>query len=170
MQLNKHFKEYRWMYLSVILIILVILFIIIRRYNRESYEDMPLTNVDKLVGSYSKDMPKLETDVKVTYPKPVPIHVSKLLPKGEIVLYYAMWCGYSKMFLPEWEKFVKYASKEFPTLKVTQIRCEGGNETVCNQKGINGYPTVILYIGNKEIPFEGDRTVEELNKFIRKNL
>ena len=88
----------------------------------------------------------------------------------ELVLYYAMWCGYSKSFIPEWEKFETYAKNNFPQIKVSKIRCEDGNETTCMQKGVDGYPTVILYTKNgKEIKFGNERTMDGLIKFIQQN-
>ena len=87
----------------------------------------------------------------------------------EIILYYAMWCGYSRQFLPEWEKFEKYAKDNLPTIKVTRMRCEGGDEATCTQKGVEGYPTVILYLGNgQEIPFNGNRTSKDIIDFVKK--
>jgi thioredoxin-like negative regulator of GroEL len=91
-------------------------------------------------------------------------------PKDEIILYYATWCGYSRMFLPEWEKFVAYAKDNLPSVKVSSIRCEDGNEAVCTQKGVEGYPTIILYLKNGEqIQFAGERNTKQLSDFIRKN-
>lgn len=88
--------------------------------------------------------------------------------KPTIVLYYASWCGYSKMFLPEWEKFKKYAQENLPNILVRSVRCEGGDEATCMQKGVQGYPTVILYkeIGKTGIPFDDDRTAEKLIEFV----
>lgn len=89
----------------------------------------------------------------------------------EIVLYYATWCGYSKIFLPEWEKFEEYAKNNLPNLKVTKLRCEGGNEPICMQKGVEGYPTVIMYLKDgREVPFQGDRTSEKLIEFTAEHL
>lgn len=91
--------------------------------------------------------------------------------KGEIILYYAMWCGHSKAFLPEWEKFEEYAKKNLSFLRVSRVRCEDGNEATCVQKGVEGYPTVILYPkGNAEKLYEGERKMEKVVEFINNNL
>lgn len=90
-------------------------------------------------------------------------------PKDELILYYAMWCGYSKQFLPEWEKFEAYAKRNFPNVLVSRVRCEDGNEATCSQKGVEGYPTVILYKENGEKHFEGERTFDALVKFVQNN-
>lgn len=89
----------------------------------------------------------------------------------EIVLYYASWCGYSRMFIPEWEKFAEWASANAKQLNVKSIKCEAGNESVCMEKGIRGYPTVILYPKEgTEKMFTGDRTAEALRNFVEKEL
>lgn len=91
--------------------------------------------------------------------------------KGEIIIYYAMWCGYSRQFLPEWEKFEKYAKDNLPQVRVSRVRCEDGNEATCQQKGVQGYPTVILYLKDgSEKTFEDERNMNKLIEFVQKNV
>jgi len=90
---------------------------------------------------------------------------------GEVVLYYATWCGYSIKFLPEWEKFENHMKQNMPTIKVTRMRCEDGLEPQCKQKGVQGYPTVIFYKKDgSSIPFDvetaEERNFNNLQKFI----
>lgn len=90
---------------------------------------------------------------------------------AEIVLYYTTWCGYSRSFLPEWEKFEGQSKDELPFVRVSRVRCEDGNETTCNQKGIEGFPTVMLYLENgTEILFEGERSANSLISFVKSNV
>lgn len=86
--------------------------------------------------------------------------------RAEMVLYYASWCGHSKAFLDPWRKFVEKAKKDFPDLKLTEIRCEGDNQNFCNEVGVEGYPTVVLYIDDKQYMFNDERTVEKLKAFV----
>ncbi len=87
--------------------------------------------------------------------------------KGEIVLYSASWCGVCKSFMPEWNNFSSYAQTNMPFIKVTNMVCEDGNEAVCSQKNIEGYPTVRFYKPDgKEVQYEGDRTSTSLIKFV----
>jgi thiol-disulfide isomerase/thioredoxin len=91
--------------------------------------------------------------------------------KGEIIMYYASWCGYSKQILPEWDKFEKFALENLPQIIPTKIRCESDNEALCMQKGIEGYPTIILYPNdNTEVVFNEERTAEKLIEFVQSNL
>lgn len=89
---------------------------------------------------------------------------------GEIILYYATWCGYSKQFLPIWKQF-QDAMTSMPNIKVSSVLCEGGMESECKSKGVQGYPTVIFYNKNgNSTTFEGDRNVQELINFVKKCL
>ena len=91
--------------------------------------------------------------------------------KGELVLYYAMWCGHSRSFLPEFEKFEKFAKDNLPHCRVMKTRCEDGNEATCSQKGVDGFPTVILYAKNgQEKVFDKERTMQKLVEFVNENL
>jgi len=75
------------------------------------------------------------------------------------------------MILPEWAKFEAIAKNSFPQVRITKIQCEDGNEAICKQKGINGYPTIILYRQNdSEIKFEEERTAEKLIQFIQRHV
>lgn len=85
----------------------------------------------------------------------------------ELILFYTEWCGYSRSFLPVWDEFVK--QNKF-NVKLTKLRCEGGDANTCSEKGVNSYPTVILYKGNQEIPFDDDRTVSNINAFLQKHI
>jgi len=88
-------------------------------------------------------------------------------PKPELVLYYATWCHFSREFLGVWSNFEKYAKDNLSNVRVMAVRCEGENEATCNQKGVNGYPTVILYmVDGTEHKFEGPRTVDGLKQFV----
>jgi len=90
-------------------------------------------------------------------------------PAGKLTLYYTSWCGHSKRFMPEWNKFVAYANQYIPYLQVDTIKCEGKNEASCSH--IEGYPTVILINQqNKQKIYDGERTMEGLIKFVKNHL
>lgn len=150
------FKEYleklKWQHIALVVLFLAVLFLI-------------YTNTDLLKGSVCTLPPSVQEQVRQT---------ESFEPgskgKSSCVLYYAMWCGYSRSFLPEWEKFEKYAASSLPNIETKRVRCEDGLEAECNQKGVRGYPTIIMYRADgSEIPFDDDRTVEALVNFCKKN-
>ena len=89
--------------------------------------------------------------------------------KLNLVLYYATWCGYSREFLPIWDSFETYAKQHFSNITTNKVKCEGGNEKMCSKKGVEGYPTVIMYSPEGDsVKFNGDRTLEELIQFCQR--
>ena len=109
------------------------------------------------------EQPVHHTPIQLTNP-PKPTTDNE--PKHELVLYYAMWCGHSRAFLGEWEKFNTWAQNNLDKVRVSSVRCEDGNEATCSQKGIQGYPTVVMYLPNgSEHKYEGERTADGLKKF-----
>jgi thioredoxin-like negative regulator of GroEL len=141
----------------VIVAIVVLYFVFKRRGSPESFDSE--SGIEETNGSDASQ----ENAAKQS--------TGKVDKTNEIVLYYATWCGYSKQFLPEWEKFVEYAKHNMPQLKVTGMRCEDGNEAICMQKGVEGYPMVILYMWDgREVTFKGDRTKEALVTFVSNNI
>lgn len=87
-----------------------------------------------------------------------------------IVNYYASWCPASNEFLPVWERFIEELRIKYPEIDTRNVICEGSNERKCAFKGINGYPSVIMYKGREEISFDGGRTLLNLHKFVEDNL
>lgn len=103
--------------------------------------------------------------------------------RPNIVVYYATWCPASRAFLPIWEKARNMVLQQGLNIDMNALNCDGANnpdsvkvdvpdsvtvepETV-RAYGVTGYPTIILYNGGDEVHFTGDRTPENLVKFIR---
>jgi thiol-disulfide isomerase/thioredoxin len=89
---------------------------------------------------------------------------------NEMTLYYASWCGHCKTFLPQWNSFQQQAKNRFPNLKVSTVQCDGSGEAACNQKGIKGFPTIVLFSNGQEKLFDGDRSVNGLNQYVSQNM
>ena len=88
----------------------------------------------------------------------------------KLVLYYTAWCGHSRTFISGgWKDFIEHV-KSTPDLKaklnVEMISCET-DEQKCAAQGINGYPTIALFVGGKKIPYSGYRTKEALVDFVK---
>jgi hypothetical protein len=77
------------------------------------------------------------------------------------------WCGWSKRFQPEWDKFCDLC-KDMPHIEVYDVKCDKEeNKEQCKKFNIPGYPTVIAQVGDNKVHFEGDRKAERLIEFIK---
>ena len=154
-----------FIYAAIAITIIVVLYLLYINYFSKSCQSCTVTNAPEQGLKRAEGFDNSEEEQK-----------SKLMEsedkiKGELVLYYAMWCGHSRSFLPEFEKFEQYAKENLPQVRVTKVRCEDGNETVCKQKGVDGYPTVIMYPKKgQEVMFDKARKMESLVEFVNETL
>lgn len=85
--------------------------------------------------------------------------------------YYLPNCGWCKKFTPIWESFDKEVTKErLPVILRKVDGSEAKNSKELEAKNITGFPHVELEVGGKSMVFEGERTVEALMEFLKKNL
>jgi thiol-disulfide isomerase/thioredoxin len=94
--------------------------------------------------------------------------IHNITPKytATIVNYYATWCPASLRFKPVWDRFMEELRRSRPDIKAVSMVCEGVGLEKCSSAGINSYPSVVLYKGNKQITFEGSRTILNLHEFV----
>jgi len=88
--------------------------------------------------------------------------------KGKwLILYYAPWCYYCKLFMDDWNEFVKTNKKN---INIAMIN----DEQITNIKPeqiIYGYPTVKFFLNKKKvIEFNKEKNLNNLNKFVSDNL
>jgi len=87
--------------------------------------------------------------------------------KDVLVEFYAPWCGHCKSLAPKFEELGKSFASD-PTVLIAKIDSTANDSPA----DIQGFPTLILYpAGDKQnpIPYEGDRTVKAMHRFIRAN-
>lgn len=118
-------------------------------------------------------------------------------PGNVIVLYYADWCGHCVRFKPEWAKFKSLMARKHPKM-CTVAEVEQSHLTNVPAAQVQGYPTIKFYrpmgapaktanvpgfnfianmlggatserSGSNEVPFEGNRTVNDLVQFVKDN-
>lgn len=86
-----------------------------------------------------------------------------------MVLFYAQWCGHCQAFKPTYEELAKhYAGNK--DIRIAMI--DAPENKAKEMPLIQGFPTVYLYkAGEKEtpIPYEGDRELKDLIKFVDEN-
>lgn len=84
--------------------------------------------------------------------------------KPTLTYYYLPTCGWCTKFNPEWEKFVKMAPDTIVTNKA-----DGMSSPDIEKYDIKSFPHIQLVKDDKVTVFEGDRTVENLMKFVTDN-
>jgi thiol-disulfide isomerase/thioredoxin len=152
------FENLKWYNILIIVLLIVITVTIIM---------LPTQNLSASTGTCNMVCPKIRQEQEQQNEHFNSETKNSKEPKPELILYYATWCHFSREFLDDWSKFDKYAKDNLKNIRVSSVRCEGENEATCQQKGVNGYPTVILYlVDGTEHKFEGPRTVDGLKQFV----
>jgi thiol-disulfide isomerase/thioredoxin len=90
---------------------------------------------------------------------------SELSDRPVIVLYHLPGCGWCKKMMPEWDKFQK-AHKGDSDVSIKKIDCSKKPEAA-EKEGIKGFPTIIKFKDGEKEGFDGDRTAEALEGFLR---
>tara|TARA_B110001450_G_scaffold255052_1_gene281673 strand:+ start:206 stop:649 length:444 start_codon:yes stop_codon:yes gene_type:complete len=89
---------------------------------------------------------------------------------GEFKLYFASWCGWSKKFLPEWEKLEETEKR----VTLTKYTCDGDDKEKCDdpKANIKGYPSMRFHKeeGDDGVEYDGERTAEAISEWITKKL
>src|SRR5271167_1624177 len=88
---------------------------------------------------------------------------------GDLVFFYAPWCGYCKRSMPIWDKFTT-AYNSYNGIQVLKINCDE-NPELADLHRIRSFPT-IKYLPNglnepkEAVVYNEDRSYESLAKFI----
>jgi thiol-disulfide isomerase/thioredoxin len=109
-------------------------------------------------------------------PKPKPVEEKKekfanvANTKLKIFNFNTDWCGWSKRFQPEWDKFtqaVKADSKLNNKVEVFDVKCDNpANQQMCEEYNVPGYPYVIVEKNGNRSPYNGERTAQALISFV----
>ncbi|KAM3297462.1 hypothetical protein ACQJBY_039380 [Aegilops geniculata] len=125
---------------------------------------------DKLTPSYKSDpVPESnDEDVKVVVGKSLDQIVLNE-SKDVLLEIYAPWCGHCQSLEPIYNKLAKYL-RGIDSLVIAKM--DGTNNEHPRAKP-DGFPTILFYPAGKKsfepITFEGDRTVVEMYKFLKKH-
>ena len=82
--------------------------------------------------------------------------------KTKVFNFNTLWCGWSKKFQPEWDKFSE-SVKNNPNIETIDVKCDNpDNEQMCKDYNVPGFPYVIIEKDNVKTPYEGPRTAEAM--------
>jgi thiol-disulfide isomerase/thioredoxin len=86
-------------------------------------------------------------------------------------LFKADWCGHCQNFKPVWEELKKNKIIDNKPIEYIEYNDKDKAKWEKTNTGINGYPTIILKVGQKVgtkvIEYNGPRTVDDIIKFIK---
>lgn len=88
--------------------------------------------------------------------------------QGTLALFHADWCGYCKRLMPEFSRFESSYNGPANIQKIN----EASNKQMCQQHGIQGFPTIRYYPNgmsdiNNYKDYEGPRTASGLESFMQ---
>jgi len=81
----------------------------------------------------------------------------------KLVLFYADWCGHCKKIKPTWDETAKEVNAGKKTPKMLKVNCGDDNDEskkLMKKYDINGYPTILLFVNGRPMPYDGERTEE----------
>eukprot|EP00096_Caligus_rogercresseyi_P003657 TRINITY_DN1701_c0_g1_i1.p1 TRINITY_DN1701_c0_g1~~TRINITY_DN1701_c0_g1_i1.p1 ORF type:complete len:388 (-),score=136.24 TRINITY_DN1701_c0_g1_i1:160-1302(-) len=88
------------------------------------------------------------------------------------IKFYAPWCGHCKRIAPIWEELAaRFEGVKGVTIaKVDCTANDNKNKELCNEEGVNGFPTLNIYeSGSKIKEYRGARKVEDLEEFVKEH-
>jgi thiol-disulfide isomerase/thioredoxin len=103
--------------------------------------------------------------------------------KSQLILYSANWCGICQKIKPNWENAKNLIQIKYPNIEVININCDNPRQNKCfsyingKQQSLDGVPTILLrrnkidieYKKDTKNNFKGDRSVDELLRFVELN-
>jgi thiol-disulfide isomerase/thioredoxin len=85
--------------------------------------------------------------------------------KNTLGIYYTEWCGYSRHFLSDYKSMESDIKK---LVNVDIVDCDKEPEK-CRKNNVQGFPTLILHMKDKDIIYNGNRSQNDLIDFLNKN-
>lgn len=84
--------------------------------------------------------------------------------KTVFVKFFAPWCGHCKRMKPDWDKLMaEYADSE--TVLVADVDCIGAGKPLCDNVGVQGFPTVKFGNPDSLEDYKGSRELGALQTF-----
>ncbi len=147
---QKYFSLPLWVWLALVIVILI------------SCYNSPNT-MKKIINVSQETVDKKEIKEKTEKFS----EVSK--PKIKMFNFNTEWCGWSKKFQPEWNKFSELVQQnpKLSHIGVYDIKCDNPtNESMCEKYQVPGYPYVVVEVNDKPMPYNGQRSAESLLSFV----
>ncbi len=89
--------------------------------------------------------------------------------KTIFVKFFAPWCGHCKKLKPDWDKLID-AFDGHATAMVADVDCTAEGKPLCEENGVQGFPTLKWGDPSALEAYEGSRSYDALKKFADENL
>mmetsp|Transcript_2011 Transcript_2011/g.3870 ORF Transcript_2011/g.3870 Transcript_2011/m.3870 type:complete len:207 (-) Transcript_2011:333-953(-) len=85
------------------------------------------------------------------------------------IQFFAPWCGHCKAIKPDWDKLIdEFAGSE--TQLIADVDCTAEGEPLCEEAGIEGFPSLKWGDPADLQDYDGGRSYEDLKTFATENL
>jgi hypothetical protein len=99
---------------------------------------------------------------------------SEIKNKPKLTLYFATWCGHCNTFKKTWNDIITDQNNlhfvDFDTIDCSGDKPETSIHKTPNGTNIDGFPTIILSINNKDIFYQGSRNKKSIDDFLQRRL
>ena len=89
--------------------------------------------------------------------------------KAVFLKFFAPWCGHCKAMKPAWDKLMAEYEGSASAL-VADVDCTAGGKDLCEESGVQGFPTVKYGDPSALEDYEGGRDFDSMQKFAKENL
>jgi len=94
---------------------------------------------------------------------------NNLNTKPKIINFNTSWCYWSKKVQPVWDKLTE--AMKGKDIEVLDVKCDlEKNQELCEKYQVEGFPSIKLVVGNSILDYEGDRSLDDIKKFISTNV
>lgn len=168
-------KNKNFVILVLIILLICLLFAINYFQKRNTINNMDMVESSIVVCKKSSSESFGNSSDIVPIVPIVPIVTNNASSKMQFKVFYTNWCGWSKkaLVLLDSQDFKDKMKEVEANAEIVRVDCENDGKEECKQKGINGYPTMILYKNvngaEKPIEFNGARTADGIVSFIKEN-
>lgn len=167
------FKNKNFVILVLIILLICLLFAIDYFQKKNTVNNMEMVSSSVVVCKKSpfENFGNSTDNVAIA-----PVTTNSNTNKMQFKVFYTNWCGWSKkaLALLDSQDFKDKMKEVESNAEIVRVDCEDNGKEECKQKGINGYPTMILYKNvngaEKSIEFNGARTADGIVSFIKENI